>query len=173
MKRLSEVEVDQEAVTEMVESAKAPTLARVVVRSALVFAVTLMGAIALMAMVGGEPWTGFAIALLIAVGTAWSMSRSYGGMAPADAADRIQEEWGQLEGAGWRLRFLKVGLTMGVAIGLPVGAILAFGSPAEELPAASRSLTVLALVGLTMAWTIPAAYLIRLISRRSLRPYIR
>lgn len=116
---------------------------------------------------------GIAMALLLAVGTALSTGRSYRGLEPAEAVGRIQKEWGQLEGPGWRLRFLKVGLALGVAIGAPVGSILAFGSPADELPVASRSLAVLAFVGLTMAWTIPAAYVIRLISRRSLRPYIR
>ena len=66
-----------------------------------------------------------------------------------------------LMGDGWWRRVLLMGVVMAFAIGIPVGAILAFGSPRDELPGHSRLLMMVIFILLTAVWTIPGAFLMR------------
>lgn len=62
---------------------------------------------------------------------------------------------------GWVRRVVVMGVVMAFGIGIPVGAILAFGSPREELPGQSRLLMMIIFILLTAAWTIPGAFVLR------------
>lgn len=62
---------------------------------------------------------------------------------------------------GWQRRVLLMGVVMAFAIGIPVGALLAFGSPREELPGHSPLLMMVIFILLTAVWTIPGAFFMR------------
>jgi hypothetical protein len=66
-----------------------------------------------------------------------------------------------LTAEGWPRRVFLMGVVMAFAIGIPVGALLAFGSPREELPGQSPLLMMLIFIVLTAVWTIPGAFFVR------------
>lgn len=66
-----------------------------------------------------------------------------------------------LTSPGWFGRTLRQGLKMALAVGLPVGGLLAIGFPIEELPAGSRLLALAGFVVATAAWTLPGSFLMR------------
>lgn len=81
----------------------------------------------------------------------------------------IQEAEAELEALttpGWARRVVRRGVMMAAGIGLPVGALLAFGLPVEELPAGSRLLALAGFTLATAAWTLPAAFVLRWLSVR-------
>lgn len=67
-------------------------------------------------------------------------------------------ELAALTAPGWVGRVVRRGLMMAAGIGLPVGALLAFGLPVEELPAGSRLLALAGFTLVTAAWTLPASF---------------
>lgn len=67
---------------------------------------------------------------------------------------------------GWVGRVVRRGVMMAAGIGLPVGALLAFGLPVEELPAGSRLLALAGFTLATAAWTLPASFALRWLSVR-------
>ncbi len=80
---------------------------------------------------------------------------------PEQFADRVTREVRSLAGPGWAWRSLKWGALLGLAIGIPVAALLAFVAPARALPAGSRLLGAALFLGLTLLWAIPMAFLLR------------
>jgi len=89
-----------------------------------------------------------------------------------DLEQSIRTQWRQVTAPGWPFRVLAMSGLGALAIGVPVGALLAWGSPMEELPAGSQVLGTLTFVGLTALWVVPAGFLIRYWSVRNLRKYV-
>jgi hypothetical protein len=83
--------------------------------------------------------------------------------------DRIATDWRRLTQGAWIARTVGTGVLMGLAIGVPVGALLAWRMPSDEYSPLSLAATF---VGVTMAWTIPAAFLMRGSYVRRYRPLI-
>jgi len=104
------------------------------------------------------------ISLMFAAGlVAWSLRALRG---PLEArleksVARLQRGWTQMTRGHWIFRVILMGLAMAGGIGLPVGALIAATSASGELVGGSRVLTVLAFLGLTVAWCIPMAFVIR------------
>lgn len=113
---------------------------------------------------GRAMWIELGISLMLAAGlTAWSL-HTY--RAPREARVensvlRLQRGWAQMTRGHWVLRVIVMGLTMAAFIGLTVGTLIAATSAPGELLGGSRVLTVLAFLGLTLAWCIPMAFVIR------------
>jgi hypothetical protein len=112
------------------------------------------------------------IALLVAVATAFAMTRNkfqFGGT-QRDAELIRAREWSRMTGSGWVARYARYGALMGLAIGVPIGAALAFGMKPEELPGNSRVLMELIFLTITMGWTVPACFGMRWLIVRQMRP---
>jgi hypothetical protein len=75
--------------------------------------------------------------------------------------EEADAELAALTAPGWARRVVRQGVWMAAGIGLPVGALLAFGLPAEELPGGSRFLALAGFVVATAGWTVPAAFALR------------
>lgn len=179
----AQVSIDQVAVAQLIETKKRSSLARRVGSSFVLFAVVLTFAVAAPELIGGEPWpglepfsirvmVGLMVALALAVWTAWRTWRSFAGATVEDVSDSIRNEWEKATGPGWPLRVFVGGFAMGIAIGVPVGLLLALGEPVSDLPGQSRVIAVLAFVVLTLVWTVPLAYGIRMLAIRSYGKYI-
>lgn len=76
---------------------------------------------------------------------------------PDGAAARLASRLRTLTGSGWMIRTASLGVFPGVGLGLPVALLNASrtGSPLESLPYIAR------FVGLTIAWSVPLAFVIR------------
>jgi len=128
-------------------------------------------------LVSLSPWAGPTVALaaafavLVATVFTWMEWR----MVPrSDAAfvRKVEKEWQQMTGRGWLRRVVAMAVLMGVGIGTPVGFLLAYSAPGAEPSGASMFLSVLAFVGLTLLWTLPASFGIRWMSIRQFRKYV-
>lgn len=173
-----QVTIDQEAVVRLLERRRRYAFPKRLGSSFVVFAVVLTLAVAAPQLAGGEPWpglepfgfrlgVGLVVALVLAVWTAWRTGRSVAGITVEEVSASIRNEWEKATGAGWWGRVLVRGLAMGIAIGVPVGLLLALGQPIAELPGQSRVNAMLAFVALTLAWTVPMAFVIRALFIRS------
>jgi len=80
---------------------------------------------------------------------------------------RSEGEFALLTAPGWVRRVFRRGTLLALGIGLPVGALLAFGSPVTELPAGSRLLAMAGFLAATAAWTLPGAFALRWLSLKS------
>lgn len=76
-------------------------------------------------------------------------------------AERVAREVQSLAGPGWAWRSLKWGVLLGLAIGVPVAALLAYVAPVAALPTGSRLLGAALFLGLTLLWAIPMTFLLR------------
>jgi hypothetical protein len=144
-------------------------LQQVAVRSAIFYLVAfalpavLAGTVRRLAS-GRVMWIELGISLMFAAGlTAWSLHTF---RAPLEARVEksvlsMQRGWAQMTRGHWVLRVIVMGLTMAACIGLTVGTLIAATSAPGELVGGSRVLTVLAFLGLTLAWCIPMAFVIR------------
>lgn len=108
-----------------------------------------------------------AIAAGLATGITW-LGRRFARRSEAELIDSIQQNWLQLTGPGWVRRIVLFGTGMGTLIGVMVGSLLASVVEATFHPAVG----VLLFVSLTLAWTIPMAFAIRLISIRQHRRFV-
>lgn len=80
---------------------------------------------------------------------------------PEDAVRRADEELALLTAPGWAGRVFRRGALAALGIGLPVGAILAFGLPVHELPGGSRLLPLGGFILATAGWVIQGAFALR------------
>jgi len=80
---------------------------------------------------------------------------------PDKLSDKVVREVRSLAGPGWAMRSLRWGVVLGLAIGAPVGALLALTAPEASLPAGSRWLGAALFLGLTLLWAIPMSFLLR------------
>jgi len=78
-----------------------------------------------------------------------------------DAVRRADKELALLTAPGWVGRVLRRAALAAVGIGLPIGAMLAFGLPVGELPGGSRLLMLGGFVLATAGWVIPGAFTLR------------
>jgi hypothetical protein len=86
-------------------------------------------------------------------------------------ARRIETEWRNLAGPRWLRTTLLMGAKLGAGIGIPVGALLALAMPAAGLPSENRPLALLLFIAMTLAWTLPFAFLLRLVILRGYRRF--
>lgn len=84
-----------------------------------------------------------------------------------EVVDRVDTDHARFTGPGWMGRTLRQGLRMAAGVGIPVGALLALGSPIHELPAGSRLLAFGGFILATAAWTIPGAFVLRWVTLKS------
>lgn len=84
-----------------------------------------------------------------------------------DAVGRADKELELLTAPGWVGRVFRRGALAALGIGLPVGAMLAFGLPVDELPGGSRLLVLGGFVLATAGWVIPGAFALRWASLKS------
>jgi hypothetical protein len=80
---------------------------------------------------------------------------------PEEAVRHADKEVALLIAPGWIGRVFRLGGLAALGIGLPAGAILAFGLPVEELPGGSRLVSLGAFVLATAGWVIPGAFALR------------
>jgi hypothetical protein len=80
---------------------------------------------------------------------------------------QVEADRAALTGPGWVRRTVRQGLWLAAGIGVPVGALMAFGFPAHELPGGSRLLAWGGFVLATAAWTLPVSFLFRWIALKS------
>jgi hypothetical protein len=89
---------------------------------------------------------------------------------PHAAASRLISEVQEPRGMGWILRTIRVGILMGLGIGIPVGLLLSL-LPADSFSERAEAFALF--VGLTLLWTQPAAFGIRWLSVYSARRYLK
>jgi hypothetical protein len=83
-------------------------------------------------------------------------------------ADAIRaREWQRMIAPGWISRYVGYGVVMGLAVGIPIGAMLAFGLKPEELPYNSRVVMELIFISITVGWTLPLSFAIRWFGNRA------
>lgn len=181
MEKLPQVAIDEAAVSRLIETRPRPLMTRIggglMVFVAVFLAVVLIPELAGDAGPGGaftdRLILGFAGASILAAWTTWRAGRPLGGETVAEVGESIRREWRRVAGPGWGVRVLATGSVMGLAIGVPVGALMAFGGPPEALPGGSRVVMVLVFTALTLGWTLPFAFGTRLLVKRSYRKFIR
>ena len=139
---------------------------------------------ALPALLSGSPRRAFAGAVLwielgaslLFAATMTALSLRGSGASPEvrlqRSARRLERGWVQMTQGHWVLRVLLMGVSMGAAIGLSVGTLVAVRSPHDDLLAGSRLLTGLAFSGMTLAWCMPMAFVIRWLYLRWARQFI-
>jgi hypothetical protein len=124
---------------------------------------------------GRRIWTNLVGPLAFAIViTAWSVwyTRRQVVRGPQQTARSIEREVRTLTGPHWLRRVLMIGLGMGAAIGIPIGALVAFTAPAG-LSLGSRMLAVFTFTAMTLLWTIPIAFAIRWVTLRTHQRFIR
>jgi len=120
--------------------------------------------------------TSFILPLLAAVGLAWWTGRR---MFSDDNLDvdkrmlRIAEDLRALGGPGWIRRSAIMGLGLGAAIGIPVGAAMMLMWRPETMPGVQRALTIPVFVGMTMVWCVPMVFLLRWLSLLALKRMVK
>ena len=95
-------------------------------------------------------------------------------MRSADASDeirRIYRDHERMTGPHWVLWTLRTGVLMGLAVGIPIGLLLAIGLKPGDLPPGGRVATVPLFTAVSLVWTIPFAFGIRWIVLRSHRRF--
>ncbi len=83
-----------------------------------------------------------------------------------------EQEFAKLTAPGWKRRFFRIGILIGLAVGGVVGPLVAWVAPDPGSGWGVRVLVFFGFMLATMAWTIPMAFLIRWISFRSYRRYL-
>lgn len=84
-----------------------------------------------------------------------------------DVIRQSDSELALLTAPGWVRRILRRGALLAVAIGVPVGALVAIGWPAADAPVGHRLLVFAGFLLATAAWALPSAFLVRWLSVRS------
>jgi hypothetical protein len=83
----------------------------------------------------------------------------------------VQKDIDRLTGEGWVRRTLLMGVYMGLGVGVPIGILMALFLPSDYGSALERWIGAAVFVALTLAWTIPMAFLIRWASIRMAQRY--
>lgn len=86
---------------------------------------------------------------------------------------RIGRELQSLGGPGWILRSILTGIKLGLAIGLTVGVIMLLTWSTSRLGSPNRWAFFSAFVGVTLLWTIPAAFILRWIQLLALKRMVK
>lgn len=107
--------------------------------------------------------------LVAAIGTPYLCfkARQQSKESPEDAVRRADKELARLTSPGWVGRVFRLGALAALGIGLPVGALLAFGIPVDEMPGGSRLLMLSVFVLATAGWVIPGAFALRWVSLKT------
>jgi hypothetical protein len=118
----------------------------------------------------------FTFPAIAALMITWWLARQTFGHRATDVEARVREigrnlQW--LGGSGWPRRTIAMGLSLGLAIGIPIGTLMAVSWQPEDLPLSSRWLTVPVFTGMTLLWTIPAAFVLRWLSLLGLRRFVK
>jgi hypothetical protein len=114
---------------------------------------------------------GFMIPVLVVIGL--RHLRRVRGMTPGEFASRLEESHRHHAGMEWVGHALLTGFGMALAIGIPVGALMAFtGDPADLMIPGQRWASVVAFTGITMSWTLPMAFIIRWFELRRTKRFI-
>jgi hypothetical protein len=82
-----------------------------------------------------------------------------------------QKNADRYSGPGWLTRTILMGIWLGLGVGIPVALLAVLFMPAEYGVGRERWEGVAYFLALTFAWTMPMAFLIRLISMMSFRKY--
>jgi hypothetical protein len=97
---------------------------------------------------------------------------------PAAALARARGELQKFHGPGWIGRTVRMGAYMALAIGVPIGALLALFDPQSTLDPQSH-MTLLGRFGvftlfvvMTFAWAIPVAFFLRWLSLSAMKKYL-
>ncbi len=88
-------------------------------------------------------------------------------------AARIASDWRKLTGSRRWIETLKTGFTITAMVGVPIGLLMAFLLPATDLPSGGRAIVLPLFVALTAAWAVPVAFVIRWITVRLMRRFMR
>jgi hypothetical protein len=156
----------------------------VIRRSAATFAASYVFLFALPALLAGHGLRAFRGTVLFvqlgaslafaAMTAVFSLRGSRGSMEVRleRSARSLERGWVRMTQGHWVLRVVLTGVAMAAAIGLSVGTLVAMKSPHDDLLAGSRLLTGLAFCGLTLAWCIPMAFVIRWFYLRWARQFI-
>jgi hypothetical protein len=94
------------------------------------------------------------------------------GSDPVKLAAQHKFDYDRFRGVGWISRTVRMGVKMGMLIGLPIGILLVTIPIAQPATVWGRVGVFTMFVGATLAWTIPAAFVIRLLTLRSLKKYM-
>jgi hypothetical protein len=103
---------------------------------------------------------GAALTLALLTATVHEIVQRRQGADPAAAAENRAREIRNLTSAGWPRGVLRMGVVLGLGIGIPVGAFLALRPEAPLAAADQIRVFGLFVVG-TLAWTIPTAFILR------------
>ena len=124
-----------------------------------------------------HPWLSFGIPLMLCAFLAAASVVIQSRPAARDAvriARRVERDWRSLTQGPWIARVLLTGIAMGCLVGIPIGTLLATDArPSELQEGGGRVGIVLTFLGMTLLWTLPAAFLIRFMMLRSYRPLLR
>jgi hypothetical protein len=89
---------------------------------------------------------------------------------PDAAVARVASDVVAQTAPGWVLRTIRLGLIMGLGIGVPVGLLIALVPPMSQV---ERFEVFGMFVGLTLLWTQPAAFAIRWLSLNSAKRFLK
>ena len=88
---------------------------------------------------------------------------------PGAVASKTVAEFETLTGPTWFWVTLRMGVLLGLGIAIPVSLLIVLLPGAELETTSSELISALSFTGATLLWTIPAAFIIRVISVRSIR----
>jgi len=108
--------------------------------------------------------------LALAIWSCWAELRD-ARLGTEAVARRIEKQWSNLAGPRWLRTTLLLGAKLGLGIGVPVGALMAVAMPAAGLPFEQRPLALPVFTAMTLAWTLPFAFLLRMLILRGYRRY--
>ena len=123
---------------------------------------------------GHKLWVRLAMVIIVAasnIAFADHLAKKAGGD-PVKLAAQHKSDYDRFHGVGWIGRTVGMGVKMGMLIGLPIGILLVTIPIAQPATIWGRVGVFTMFVGATMAWTIPAAFVIRLLTLRSLKKYM-
>ncbi|HWO89132.1 MAG TPA: hypothetical protein VNL98_08270 [Gemmatimonadales bacterium] len=91
----------------------------------------------------------------------WLYERRQRRLTREEQVAKLQRTIADLVGPGWVRRTIGRGLLMGLGIGVPMGALVAWLSPIGDRLGGSATATFMAFQLFTIAWTVPASFWIR------------
>ena len=180
--------VDHDALERVVAKSAAHPMSRMLGGAVFVLALTLGPTVlsplafgegweGVAAYVRAEPWASLWLPLIVAAVLLAASAIAQFGRSARDVsriARRIERDWKLLTEGRWVIRTVSLGIAMGSFVGFPIGALLAFEARPAELPEVGGRLgIVLSFVGMTLLWTVPAAFWIRFMAIRQYRPLLR
>lgn len=131
----------------------------------------------LTAYIRAEPWAALGVPFALAVFLAAMVVHQTYSAATTDAsriARRIERDWLRLTDKRWMVRVTLWGVALALAIGVPIGILMAVTARPSELAELGGHFGIVArFTSMTLIWTVPGAFMIRYLSVRSYRPLLR